>query len=173
MAAPRPLLPAIGLLLATATASAQFVTDRAFYNGFENRSTQVFSGIVQESPYFGAPASYATPNGQGDAMTSSVRANLIVDRVCDVKLLFGQLYSVDATYTSATLLLNVNGIDTSVGCAMTTAFPTCVDSFHKVGIGPNDRVTLKVAPILPARPISNVDSDVKVAVRFGWTCEEL
>jgi hypothetical protein len=162
------------LFLATACTAAQAqVTDRAFYNGFEKTSTQVFSGVIQEAPYFGSLDSYGMPNGRSDAMTLTNNANLIVDRNCDAGTLYGQFSSTEPTYTSTSLLLSVNGIDTAIGCTMSNALPTCADVIHKVGIGPRDRVLLKVTPHMPYRPITNTDSDIKVVVRFGWICKEL
>jgi hypothetical protein len=159
-------------LLASAAAHAQ-VVDRLFYNGFETRNAQVFSGVIQQSPYFGNLDSYGLPNGRSDAMATVSNTNLVLDRVCNAGTLYGQLSSSDATYTGTTLLFNLNGVDTQIGCNMSNALPTCADAVHKVSIGPGDVVRLKVTPHMPSRPISNVDSDIKVVVRFGWICQEL
>ncbi|UXI66436.1 hypothetical protein [Tahibacter amnicola] len=154
-----------------ATAQAQ-VTDRLFANGFDNRHTHVFSGVIQESPYFGSPDSYGLPNGRSDAMASPVNARLRVDRNCEASTLYAQLHSTEATYTGTTILLNVNGLDTLLACNMSNALPTCSDTVHKIGLGPNDTVTLVITPKMPSRPLTNVDTEMKVVVRFGWTCRE-
>lgn len=159
-------------LLAPGAAAAQ-VVDRAFYNGFEQRSTHVFAGKVQESPYFGSSASYATPNGQGDAMTSPARAGLLVDRICDAGNLFARLDSTDPTYVNASVLLNVNGTDMPLACSLSSVINTCTDAFHRVGLARGDRVALKIAPLMPSRPITNSDAEIRVAIAFGWTCAEL
>src|SRR4051812_31844366 len=138
-------------LLAAGVAHAQ-VVDRLFYNGFETRNSQVFSGGMQQSPYFGNLDSYGLPNGRSDAMATVANSNLVVDRVCNAGTLFGQLFSTDATYTGTTLLFNVNGVDTQIGCNMSNALPTCTDAVHKVGIGPKDVVRLKITPHMPSRP---------------------
>lgn len=161
------------LLLLMAVSTQAQVTDRLFYSGFEKTNTQVFAGVVQQAPYFGSLDSYGLPNGRSDAMSKPPNAQLITDRVCNATGLVAQLNSTEPTYTTTSLLMNVNGVDTSLACTMSNAVPTCFDTFHVVGIGPRDVVTLVVTPHIPSRPITNDDSSVKVSVRFGWVCKEL
>src|SRR4051812_13133692 len=98
-------LRALVVLALSGTGAAQAqVVDRLFYNGFEKLNSQVFSGVIQQSPYFGNADSYGLPNGRSDAMATLVNTNLVLDRVCNAGTLFGQFSSTDATYTGTTLL---------------------------------------------------------------------
>lgn len=157
--------------VAAGTAQAQ-VTERVFANGFETRNTQVFAGVMQESPFFGGIDSYGVPNGRSDAYAGIANTRLTVDRICEVGNFIAQFNSTDATYTATTVLFNVNGVDSGIGCNVSNALPTCTDALHKVGIGPNDSVSIKVTPHLPSRPITNDDTEIRTVVRFGWTCKE-
>ncbi len=132
----------------------------------------LFAGIVHQTPYFGSLVSYATPNGQTDAMTAYNRAAMIMPIACTAGSLKVQLSSVDAAYASATATLMLNGADTALTCSLAGMSSSCNDSVHTVVLAAGDTVALKVSPALPSRPISNVDTDIEVRLPFSWRCVE-
>jgi hypothetical protein len=132
----------------------------------------LFAGIVHESAYFSASVSYATPNGQGDAMTANVRAAMLMPIACTGGSLNAALNSVDATYTGATVTVMLNGVATGSTCALAGAASTCNDTTHTFAVAAGDNVSLQIAPALPQRAITNVDTDIKVKLPFSWRCVE-
>jgi hypothetical protein len=134
----------------------------------------LFAGIVHESAYFavGGPVSYATPNGQGDAMTANARAAMVMPITCTGGSLRAALNSTDGTYTGATVTLLLNGIATSSTCTLSGATSTCGDNVHTFTVLAGDNVALQIAPALPQRPITNDDTEIRVKLPFSWRCAE-
>jgi hypothetical protein len=132
----------------------------------------LFAGIVHESAYFSASVSYATPNGQGDAMTANARAAMLMPIACTGGSLNAALNSVDVTYTGASVTLLLNGVATGSTCVLAGAASTCTDPVHTFAVAAGDNVSLQISPALPQRPITNVDTEIEVKLPFSWRCVE-
>ena len=134
----------------------------------------LFGGIVHESPYYtpGVLVSYATPNGQSDAMTADARAAMVMPIACSGGSLRASLVSTDATYTAATVTLMLNGLATTSTCNLAGAISNCADTTHSFAIAAGDSVSLRVNPSVPQRPVTNDDSEIRVKLPFSWRCTE-
>lgn len=134
----------------------------------------LFGGIVHESPYYtpGVNVSYATPNGQSDAMTADARAAMVMPIACTGGTLRASLSSTDGTYTAATLTLMLNGVATASTCSLSGANSSCADTAHTFAIAAGDSVSLRVSPSVPQRPVTNDDGEIRVKLPFSWRCTE-
>src|SRR3954470_23884150 len=89
----------------------------------------LFAGIVHESAYFlSGSLSYATPNGQSDAMTANARAAMLMPISCNGGNLRAGLNSADASYSGATVTLLLNGVATGSTCTLFGVVSTCSDA---------------------------------------------
>lgn len=134
----------------------------------------LFAGIVHEAPYFapGVTSSFATPSGQGDAVTAELRAAMVMPITCTAGQLRAALQSSDGTYTAATVTVLLNGGATALTCSLAGIGSTCSDVTHTFAVAAGDRIALQISPNLPQRPITNDDTEIKVKVPFSWRCTE-
>jgi hypothetical protein len=135
------------------------------------RAPLFFGGQIQESPFFsGSAGAYAMPNGITDAVYTENLAQMLIPRPCRARDLLVRHMS-NGSYANTTVFLRVNGVTTTLGCGPVAQGGTCNDSADTVQLAAGDLVSMLITPNLPARPITNSESDIQAKVAFSWVCE--
>jgi hypothetical protein len=135
------------------------------------RAPLFFGGQIQESPFFaGTTGAYATPFGITDAVYTESRAQMVMPRACIARNLVVR-HIGSGPYANTTVVLRVNGVSSTLACGPVPQAGTCSDLVNSVAVAAGDLVALQFSPNLPARPITNSESEIQARVAFSWVCE--
>lgn len=132
-----------------------------------------YGGTLRQSHFRtnAATASYGAPLGTSEAFPSAARAEMLVPHACLASGLRAELVNNSGGYASGTLTLMVNGIPSTLGCTV-NAGSTCVDNANSVVLQAGDRLVLRAQPALPPAPLSTRETDIRVWLKFGFSCSD-
>lgn len=133
----------------------------------------VFGGTLRQSHYRtnNATASYGAPLGTSEAFTNLARAEMLVPTDCQASDLRVELVNNNVGYSSATVTLMVNGAASSLACSV-NAGSTCLNGSSGVALQAGDQLALRAQPALPPTAISMRESEVRVWLKFGFSCSD-